>query len=131
MKIAFDACYDPETNEMWELIRAGDDTILRGDTDIKPVVKKEIEKLIILGDMYSNRRYNLKGIWSLYKIESGQEYFKERGNVDNFREGIACRVNAMRNWYRTNIVVGVENYKKDVSVEFYTASGSKYILKKD
>ena len=131
IKITVKACYNPKTNEIWELLSYQGVYLLRGNDNMKPINKKEAEELTTLGDIYQKKSYNLKGCWTLYKSEDSFYTRKGCGATTNLQEGIALKIDSIAMWYKTNIVVGIEEVIKNKSYKFYTASGSYYALTKD
>ena len=132
MKKKFKLYYNEENDTIVEVIQIDGSILVRDDLEVFPISKDDLKLLTPMGDIYSGDILNLKGRWSLRKVYAdGTDIYCETGYLqDSLQEGVACKINSLSSWYRTNIVTGITKNTKNV-VEFYTLSGSFYRLTKN
>lgn len=125
-KFYFLLYYNDESNQMAEIVKADNKLFIRGEKNVTPIDKAELKAYTKIGEIYSNKASNLKGFCRLFKIEGDRESFCGDGYLQApIQEGKACKINSLREWYRTNIIVGITKRGKD-EIEFWTLSGSFY-----
>ena len=120
--------YDPNRDELLESgIARG--TLFTRDLNGHVTVPKSITNLVLIGDIY-NKPIELDGEFRMYKVVNGNAKFIISGtNPDNkIEEGLRFNVDGRGfNYYSTNIITAI-NRISGVMIEFYTMSGSSYIL---
>jgi len=91
---------------------------------------KNLDHLVLLGDIYDKPIRLGQQELSLYKMIEGEKNFIIHGTSreGKLEQGLRFNVNGRGfNYYSTNLIVGVESVDA-TTIDFYTLSGSHYRL---
>jgi hypothetical protein len=132
-KLHFLLYYNEEQNSLIEVVKADNKLFVRGTEEVIPTSKKELANYSKIGTIYSNNSVEIKKRCSLRKVNlDGSTTYCERGYIQTpLQEGIACKIDNLSSFFRTNIITGITK-NTDLVTEFHTLSGSHYrIIKND